>query len=135
MEVQQRINMNFAFKSSRMSQKRQMVAVKGLYSRRSVKNRAGLEWKPDWSSLQKAPCQKEQHSRPDALHSTLKVFMDGFDIHSNSFCILSEVMPSTYRNHKHTQNDQTDLVYIITCFWISLPDTVKKSTRHSLIIL
>lgn len=45
MEVQQRINMNFAFKSSRMSQKRQMVAVKGLYSRRSVKNRAGLEWK------------------------------------------------------------------------------------------
>lgn len=45
MEVQQRINMNLVFKPSRKSQIRQTVTVNGLYCRRSVQNRAGLEWK------------------------------------------------------------------------------------------
>lgn len=65
--------------------------------------RTELDWnEKTWLIQPSEGTLSEQHSRPDALHSTLKVFIDGFDIHSNSFSILSEVMPSTYRNHKFT---------------------------------
>lgn len=106
MEVQQRINMNLVFKPSRMSQIRQTVAVNGLYCSSSEQSWTGMK-KPNWSSLQKAPCQNNTAVQ---MHSTVHwkfllmalIFTAIHLAYSQKSCHLLTEITNLHKMKRHT---------------------------------